>query len=51
MVHGSMMASFNVEDFGTERIQRVTAGELNERYDAFKRLVHFEDIVPSGTWE
>jgi sugar/nucleoside kinase (ribokinase family) len=51
MVHGSMMASFNVEDFGTERMQSVTPGELNERYDAFKRLVYFEDAVASGTWE
>jgi sugar/nucleoside kinase (ribokinase family) len=51
MVHGSMMASFNVEDFGTERMQRVSAGDLNERYDAFKRLVQFEDVVPSGTWD
>jgi hypothetical protein len=37
-----MMASLNVEDFGTERIRCATADELNARYDAFKRLVHFE---------
>jgi sugar/nucleoside kinase (ribokinase family) len=51
MVHGSMMASLNVEDFGTERIRAVSAGDLNERYDAFKHLVHFEDVVPAGTWQ
>ena len=45
-----VMASFNVEDFGTERMQRVTAGDLDERYDDFKRLMQFEDIVPSGSW-
>jgi sugar/nucleoside kinase (ribokinase family) len=51
MVNGSVMASLNVEDFGTERIRNVSAGELNARHDAFKRLVHFEDAVPQGTWE
>jgi sugar/nucleoside kinase (ribokinase family) len=51
MVNGSVMASLNVEDFGTERIRSVTAGELNERYDAFKHLVRFEDAVPAGTWQ
>jgi sugar/nucleoside kinase (ribokinase family) len=50
MVNGSMMASLNVEDFGTERIRSATAGELNARYEAFRQLVHFEDVVPAGTW-
>jgi sugar/nucleoside kinase (ribokinase family) len=50
MVNGSMMASLNVEDFGTERIRSVSADELNQRYEAFRQLVHFEHAVPSGTW-
>jgi len=42
MVYGSVMASFNVEDFGTERVSRLTEGEINERLAEFKRLTHFE---------
>jgi sugar/nucleoside kinase (ribokinase family) len=44
MIFGSVMASFNVEEFGTQRIRRLTHGEINERFKAFKRFTHFEDI-------
>ena len=44
MIFGSVMASFNVEEFGTERIQRLTDDEINERFRAFKRFTHFEEI-------
>ncbi|MEO8434552.1 MAG: PfkB family carbohydrate kinase [Pyrinomonadaceae bacterium] len=44
MIFGSVMASFNVEEFGTERIQRLTHDEINERFRAFKRFTHFEEI-------
>jgi sugar/nucleoside kinase (ribokinase family) len=43
MVHGSVMASLNVEDFGTDRVSSVTPAELGERYQDFKRLMTFED--------
>jgi sugar/nucleoside kinase (ribokinase family) len=43
MVHGSVMASLNVEDFGTERVSSVTPAELGDRYEDFKRLMTFED--------
>jgi sugar/nucleoside kinase (ribokinase family) len=43
MAYGSVMASFNVEDFGTERLQRLTEGEIAERMLAFKELTHFEE--------
>jgi sugar/nucleoside kinase (ribokinase family) len=43
MAYGSVLASFNVEDFGTERVQRLTRGEIDERLAAFKRLTHFEE--------
>jgi sugar/nucleoside kinase (ribokinase family) len=43
MVHGSVMASLNVEDFGTARVSSVTPAELAERYEDFKRLMTFED--------
>jgi sugar/nucleoside kinase (ribokinase family) len=44
MIFGSVMASFNVEEFGTERVQRLTHEEINERFRAFKRMTHFEEI-------
>lgn len=45
MIFGSVMASFNVEEFGTERVQRLTHAEINERFRAFKRMTHFEEII------
>jgi sugar/nucleoside kinase (ribokinase family) len=44
MIFGSVMASFNVEEFGTERVQRLTQAEINERFRAFKQMTHFEEI-------
>ena len=44
MIFGSVMASFNVEEFGTERIKRLTYDEINDRFHAFKRMTHFDEI-------
>jgi sugar/nucleoside kinase (ribokinase family) len=44
MIFGSVMASFNVEEFGTERVQRLTHEEINQRFSEFKRFTHFEEI-------
>ena len=44
MVYGTVMASFNVEEFGTERVDRLTHEEINERFSQFKKLTHFEEI-------
>jgi sugar/nucleoside kinase (ribokinase family) len=44
MIFGSVMASFNVEEFGTARIRRLTPDEINERFRAFKQMTHFEEI-------
>lgn len=44
MIFGSVMASFNVEEFGTERVRRLTNGEINERFRAFKQFTNFEEI-------
>jgi sugar/nucleoside kinase (ribokinase family) len=46
MTYGSVLASFNVEEFGTERVQRLTREEIDERYEAFRRITTF-DQVPS----
>ncbi|HKP70311.1 MAG TPA: PfkB family carbohydrate kinase [Pyrinomonadaceae bacterium] len=43
-VYGSVMASFNVEKFGTERVDALDYPEINERFRAFKRMTHFDDI-------
>jgi sugar/nucleoside kinase (ribokinase family) len=46
MAYGSVMASFNVEGFGTERVQRLTEDEIAARLGEFKRLTHFEEKPP-----
>ena len=45
MTYGSVMASFNVEQFGTERVQRLTHDEINRRFEEFKLITHL-DAVP-----
>jgi len=44
MIYGSVMASFNVEKFGTERVDALKQEEINERFRHFKRMTHFEEI-------
>ncbi len=44
MIFGSVMASFNVEEFGTARVDRLTHTEINERFRTFKQMTHFEEI-------
>ena len=44
MIFGSVMASFNVEEFGTERVRRLTQPEINARFRTFKQMTHFEEI-------
>ncbi len=44
MIYGSVMASFNVEKFGTERVDELTHEEINQRFADFKRFTHFEEI-------
>lgn len=43
-IYGSVMASFNVEKFGTERVDELDYPEINERFKAFKTMTHFDDI-------
>ncbi len=40
-VAGSVMASFQVEDFSLDRLVRLTPAEIRERYEAFRRLTAF----------
>jgi sugar/nucleoside kinase (ribokinase family) len=43
-VMGSVMASFNVEDFSLNRIRELDYKEIEGRYREFKALSHFDDI-------
>ena len=43
-VVGSIVASFCVEDFGTDRVASLSLGEIRKRYEAFEDLVRFEPI-------
>lgn len=43
MAFGSVMASFNVEDFGTERVRRLEPAEIDARLAEFKALTHFDE--------
>jgi len=42
MAYGTVLASFNVEEFGTERVARLTEEEISERYEALRGMTHFE---------
>ena len=42
VVYGSTLASFNVEDFGTERVSRLTREEVDERFEEFRRMTALE---------
>lgn len=44
MIYGSVMASYNVEDFSVKRLERLKDKEIIERYREFKRMTHFEDL-------
>jgi sugar/nucleoside kinase (ribokinase family) len=45
IVFGSVMASFNVEDFSLNRMKHLTYPEIEKRFREFKRLCTFEDIT------
>jgi sugar/nucleoside kinase (ribokinase family) len=44
VVFGSVMASFNVEDFSLNRLKDLTYPDMEYRYREFKKFTHFEDI-------
>jgi sugar/nucleoside kinase (ribokinase family) len=47
MAYGTALASFNVEAFGTERMQTLTGEEIHERVAALERVTRFDaDPVP-----
>jgi sugar/nucleoside kinase (ribokinase family) len=43
MAYGTALASFNVEEFGTERVARLRAGEIAERVRDLRAFTSFSD--------
>ena len=41
IIHGSVMASFNVEEFSCDRLRRLTRPEIADRVDEFRKFTHF----------
>jgi sugar/nucleoside kinase (ribokinase family) len=41
MAYGTAIASFNVEEFGTERVARLTRPEIDDRISELQRITHF----------
>jgi sugar/nucleoside kinase (ribokinase family) len=41
MAHGTVLASFNVEDFGTERVARLERGEIDARLEELRAMTAF----------
>ncbi len=42
MAHGTVLASFNVEDFGTERVARLERGEIDARLAELRSMTRFD---------
>jgi hypothetical protein len=42
MAYGTALASFNVEAFGTERMQALSGDEITGRVEALQRISRFE---------
>jgi sugar/nucleoside kinase (ribokinase family) len=43
VAYGTALASFNVQEFGTERVQRLTAAEIAERVAELARITSFDE--------
>ena len=44
IIYGSVMASFDVEEFSLNGLSRLTQTEIDGRFSQFKRLTHFEEL-------
>jgi sugar/nucleoside kinase (ribokinase family) len=50
IIFGSVMASFNVEDFSLNRLKSLDYREIEDRYRSFKAMTHFQGL-PSAVTE
>jgi sugar/nucleoside kinase (ribokinase family) len=46
IIHGSVVASFAVEDFGVGRLRTITSEDIRTRYREFKDFTNFEPTCP-----
>jgi sugar/nucleoside kinase (ribokinase family) len=49
MGYGTVLASFNVEEFGTERVSRLTREEIDARFEQLRSMTQFEGPVSSAS--
>ena len=42
MAYGTVLASFNIEEFGTARVSRLHREEVEQRYQELRAMTHFE---------
>jgi len=47
VVHGTVVASFTVQDFSIDRLRTLDRSQINARYAEFRRLTHF-DVLPAA---
>jgi len=47
MGYGTVLASFNVEEFGTERVSRLGREEIDERFERLRAMTQFEGLPVS----
>jgi sugar/nucleoside kinase (ribokinase family) len=52
MAYGTALASYNVEEFGTERVTRLSSEEISARVDELRRVTQFEHdpILIETSW-
>src|SRR4051794_23051585 len=44
MGYGTVLASFNVEEFGTERVSRLSREEIDARFEALRSMTQFDGL-------
>jgi sugar/nucleoside kinase (ribokinase family) len=49
IIFGSVMASFNVEDFSLNRLKSLDYREIEDRYRSFKAMTHFQGLSAAVT--
>jgi sugar/nucleoside kinase (ribokinase family) len=45
MGYGTVLASFNVEEFGTERVSRLSREEIDERFETLRSMTQFDGLA------
>lgn len=46
VIAGSVMASFAVEEFSVDRFRTLKKAEIQQRFQQFHKLTHFNDVLP-----